>query len=181
MWRRSKREAPFIRIGPPLGLAYLAAALESKGFGVEIIDCIGSRLVKDEIMSSIQKSEPGLVGITTSTPTLLSTLELAHEIKQASPGILIILGWPGLLSIEEEVMRRTTDIDAVVYGEGEETIVDLARSYERDEPLDHVAGICFRKNGAIKSNPARHYIEDLDALPFPARHLLPMEICDGIL
>jgi anaerobic magnesium-protoporphyrin IX monomethyl ester cyclase len=65
--------------------------------------------------------------------------------------------------------------DIGVIGEAEETILELARHIEEKgaEGLGHIRGIIFREGGRVIINPRRGFIEDLDQLPFPARHLLP--------
>jgi anaerobic magnesium-protoporphyrin IX monomethyl ester cyclase len=54
-------------------------------------------------------------------------------------------------------------------------MLELVQKVEAGESFDDVLGVTYRKNGKTVRNPDRPYIEDLDSLPFPARHLWPME------
>jgi anaerobic magnesium-protoporphyrin IX monomethyl ester cyclase len=77
-----------------------------------------------------------------------------------------------------ETLKSSEALDVVVMGEGEEIIVDLANHFTENKELSKVSGIVYRdlKSGNLKSTPPRSLINDLDALPFPARHLVPFEL-----
>jgi radical SAM superfamily enzyme YgiQ (UPF0313 family) len=97
------------------------------------------------------------------------------KIKKNYPHIRIIAGGPHVTILPEETLARVPEIDIIVRGEGEETIVDLYNAIEKLKTLENVNGITYRENNAIKSTPDRKPIMDLDALPFLAYHLLPMD------
>jgi radical SAM superfamily enzyme YgiQ (UPF0313 family) len=167
--RFSKRE-------PPLGLAYIASALEKAQHEVYIIDCMGSELDWGQICETLEKSNPDLIGITTLTATLQSAFEVARKSKEFYPEVPVVLGGHGTFMIEETILRRIKSVDIIVRGEGEETIVELADVIEGGQSLKGVLGVCFKHNKHdVIINPPRPFIQNLDLLPFPARHLLPME------
>jgi len=66
-------------------------------------------------------------------------------------------------------------VDIIVRGEGEETMVELADALEKGWSTGETLGVCFRRNNDVVINPPRPFIQNLDLLPFPARHLLPMK------
>jgi len=161
---------------PPLGLAYVAAALERAQHEVQIIDCMGSEMTWQEICETLEKSNPDIVGITALTATLQSAFEIARKSKEFFSKVPVIIGGHGAYKIEEAILKRNKDVDIIVRGEGEETIVDLAESIKSKRSLKEISGICFRRGrDDVTINPARPFITDLDSLPFPSRHLLPME------
>jgi len=167
-----------IVFGAPLGLAYIAAVLEQADFEVQIIDCPGMTSERtfgwNEICEALERSLPDIVGITTTTPTLISAIELAKKSKELFPKVPIILGGHGTFTIEEEILARVKEIDAITCGEGEETIVELLRTYKNGSSLSNVKGIAFKDEKEMIKTPPRAFIQNLDAIPFPARHLLPM-------
>ena len=92
--------------------------------------------------------------------------------RRILPGAFIVVGGPYPVYAGAQCLREAPELDAVVSGEGEDTMVELAVRLERGESLDGLAGIAFRRGDEIVENPPRPLILDLDRLPFPARDLL---------
>ncbi|MFH1327724.1 MAG: cobalamin-dependent protein, partial [Candidatus Bathyarchaeota archaeon] len=101
-------------------------------------------------------------------------LATARASKEACPNATIILGGAHITFLPEQTMRETKTVDVGCIGEGEETIIDIVQTLSKGEDLGKVKGIIYRKNGNLVITHPRSLIEDLDSLPFPARHLLPM-------
>jgi len=167
---------------PPLGLAYVAAALEKSGFSVEIYDNYLLERPIEEVKGEIRKRKPKIVGITCSSLTYTRCIETAKAAKEACPSCKVVVGGPHP-SYMPQTMLQHNIIDYVVIGEGEQAIVNLARSIlqgEQDSIIAKIPGIACRVNGEmVKSEP--EFISDLDTIPFPARHMLPMKMYDRIL
>ena len=164
MWRVLKRSQP------PLGLAYIAAYLEQHRHNVSIIDMnLTETSSLDNLLVSISQGEYGLIGITATTVQIKSAFVIAEEIKNKFPHIKIVMGGSHSNAMLEEVLSNNY-IDYVVRGEGEVTMLELAAG----KVLDSILGLSFKKDGIFIHNPQRPVIENLDILPFPARHLLPM-------
>ena len=159
---------------PPLGLAYLAAMLEKEGHEVDIIDAQALKLSISQIKKEIEERQPDLLGVTSVTPTIYEALELIKITKSVSPYTFTVLGGPHVSFLPIKTLEECPQLDAVCIGEGEETVVDLAKTVECGGNLSNVRGIAYRSEGGIVKNPPRPLISDLDSLPFPARHLLPM-------
>jgi anaerobic magnesium-protoporphyrin IX monomethyl ester cyclase len=153
----------------PLFLAYTAAVLEKEGLPVELIDCRPFYISQEELLEKIDENA-ALAVLQTSTPSIDLDLDTAKKIKNKFPKIKIALVGSHVTILDKEIMENNEHVDFVVRREYEYTIRDLAREIEPEKIL----GITFRKNGEIVRNPDRPYIENLDELPFPARHLLPM-------
>ena len=157
---------------PPLGICYLGAVLENQGHAVRIIDGQLSENTDDLILGEIGNFTPDLIGISSVLLSQRQSFELAGKIKSRFPGILLVIGGPHVTTIMQEVMINPA-IDLAVYGEGERTIADLVDYATNQKELKDILGIIWRNNGEVVVNPPQPFIENLDEVPFPARHLLP--------
>ena len=158
-----------------LGLGYLAAVLEKNQYQVDVIDCQLQKLSLDDFRSEISKRQPNIVGVTSSTLTYQSALKLVKIAKEICPNCITIAGGPHVTFWDDKALEECPELDIVVRREGENTMLELVQKIEAEKSYDDVLGTTVRANGKIVKNPDRPYIEDLDALPFPARHLWPME------
>jgi radical SAM superfamily enzyme YgiQ (UPF0313 family) len=156
---------------PPLGLASIAAFLEQNYHPVEILDANALHLSEHEILKKVKGSD--VVCITAMTPTVNSAIKIAKEIKEENPETTMILGGPHATILPEETLNKVPEIDILVRGEGEKTIVEFFNALENNKEIQNIKGITYRNNG-IKSSPAQPPIMDLDRLPFLAYHLLPI-------
>ncbi|MDO8733633.1 MAG: radical SAM protein [Elusimicrobiota bacterium] len=161
---------------PPFGLASIAAYLEKSDVSVEIIDADALKLTYEEIArllltySKRQKSIPEYVGITASTPTISSALIVSKTAKDIFPNAKIILGGVHPSVMAEDVLKEES-VDFIVRGEGEETFREFITGVDRKK----ITGLSYKEDKIIIHNPARAVISDINTLPFPAYHLLPME------
>lgn len=158
-----------------LGLGYLAAVLEKNNFKVDVIDCQVQKLSLEEFKTEIAKRQPDIVGVTSSTLTYQSGLKLIKAAKGVCPKAITLAGGPHVTFWDNNALEECPDLDIVIRKEGENTIVELAQKIKEGKSYDNVLGITYRKDGKIVRTSDRPYIEDLDSLPFPARHLWPME------
>lgn len=161
---------------PPFGLASIAAYLEKIAVGVEIIDADALKLAYEEIArilldySANRKNTPEYVGITASTPTVSSALIISKTVKSIFPDAKIVLGGVHPSVMAEDVLKEES-VDFIVRGEGEETFRELITGVDRKK----VTGLSYKENKSIIHNPPRAVIPDINTLPFPAYHLLPMK------
>jgi anaerobic magnesium-protoporphyrin IX monomethyl ester cyclase len=163
-------------ICPPIGLCYVASTLLSLGFEVDMVDLAISEPGPEKVELEICRAKPKILGITTSTCTYEKALTIARKAKQIDPRIVTVLGGPHVTFTAQEALAHP-EIDLVVRNEGEITMLELCKLYLRGEGrLDSIKGIAYRYGGRVVNNPARPLIQDLDKLPFPARHLLPLNL-----
>ena len=157
----------------PLGLSYIAAVLEKAGYEVRIVDAKVERLSIDKILNRVVDFEPRIVGISCPTPDFCIAKYLAQQIKSLGDYIILI-GGPHVSALAEETMKNEC-FDYGILEEGEQTVVELANAIcqNKTREIPDIKGIIFRDGSRIIRTPARPYIENLDTLPFPARHLLP--------
>ncbi len=164
---------------PPLGLAYVAASLEKADFNVEILDNYHIRKSIEDVKKEIKRLETEIVGITCGSVTYRPCIETAKAIKEVLPSCKIVVGgWQP--SYMPESLLQHPEIDYLVMGEGERAMVELANRIAEGEDKSAIAkisGIAYRHNGKTVMTPST-LIEDVDQIPFPARHLLPMHIYD---
>lgn len=151
---------------PPLGILYLAAYLEQDGHQVTVRDfCTPG-------------SEPDyncydLVGISTDTTRHLKAMQIARRAKEA--GCVVVMGGPHPCYIAAEILS-TPWVDFIVHGEGEETMLELVKCLaDKKERWKDIPGISFKQDDMVITTKQRPFINDLDSLPLPARHLLPMD------
>ena len=153
---------------PPLGLLYVAAYAEKEGHQVIVRD-LAIRRKKEEI--DFKKYD--LVGISTDTTRHRQALRLAKKAK--ANGCTVVMGGPHPGYVDEEILS-TKSVDFIVRGEGEVTFSELVAALQKKKgPFDSIQGISFSSNGKLVRTPPRSFIEDLDSLPFPARHLIHID------
>ena len=167
--------AAFGPTNEPLGLAYIAGSLEAAGVEVKIADAPALRMSVEEIGQWIVRDRFDLVGVTMLTPMYHRSLEVLRQARRSSPAIRTVVGGPHPSVLPEQTLEEIPELDFAVMGEGETTSVELVEALEGKRGLDSVAGLAFRKNGRIVVNSMRPPMRDLDQLPLPARHLLPMD------
>ncbi|MCG6909539.1 MAG: B12-binding domain-containing radical SAM protein [Deltaproteobacteria bacterium] len=159
---------------PPLGLAFLAGALEAAGVDVEILDLVVFPYAKKRLQSILKRFDPQFVGFTAVTMNIENALSVLRDVKSLSPDIMTVMGGPHVTFCAEETMRAVPEIDFVVLGEGEETVVELVASPRRPESWSHIRGLVYRDGDGISSSGPRPFIQNIDTLPDPARHLVPL-------
>jgi hopanoid C-3 methylase len=155
---------PFFRI-EPLGMEYVAAALEARGHRATVVDLRYSRSVDH----CLRKTRPGLVGI--ACMHALETddaLALAADVRRASPGTFIVLG--GHAAAAYAAPFFTSSIDAVCVDDGEVVVPALADALERRQPCAGVAGLLLRGgDGCFERTPPLQRTFALDDVPLPLR------------
>jgi len=158
---RGKRGLGFVADAIPLGLEYLAASIEKKVDAIRIIDM---ELEKHSLQHFIDQFNPDLVGITMSAVDHYEGLHLAETAKKK--GITTVLGGYHPTAIPDDLLSHP-QVDIIIRGEGELTLKELVQI---GSPAG-VQGLSYKRDSQIIHNPDRPFIDDLDSLPFPARHL----------
>jgi radical SAM superfamily enzyme YgiQ (UPF0313 family)/ubiquinone/menaquinone biosynthesis C-methylase UbiE len=172
--RYGKDLGKFGPLNEPLGLAYLAATLEQEGHKVEIFDAPALNLTSSDICNKIEVEPCDLVGVTMLTPMYTRSMEVIKALRKVIPPLKIVVGGAHPTILPEKTLHENREIDFAIMGEGEFALRDLVHALEKGERLDHVVGLASRKDGQIVVNEPSPLIENLDDLPLPARHLLPM-------
>jgi anaerobic magnesium-protoporphyrin IX monomethyl ester cyclase len=158
---------------PPLGLALIAAILENAGYAVNLIDANALGLSAESI--SAMAAGADVVGITAMTPTIGSAITIARHLKEANPGLAVVMGGAHPTLLPGETLTSAPAVDIIVRCEGDETILELVQALENKRSIDAIAGISYRSGDKIIHTGDRTSAVDMDALPFPAYHLLPWQ------
>jgi anaerobic magnesium-protoporphyrin IX monomethyl ester cyclase len=125
----------------PLGIGYMAAILEKKGFEVDIIDCQALSLTHDDAGALLSKRSPDIVGVTSTTLTYNSALQIVKVAKQACPKSLTVMGGCHVTFWDHEALETCQQLDVVIRGEGENTMLELAQRIEGGKDYYDVAGM----------------------------------------
>jgi radical SAM superfamily enzyme YgiQ (UPF0313 family) len=167
---------PHARASPPLGLASIAAVLESNGFSVHALDLnIAGLSDPAGIEEILVHHGPSLLGISSTTETYPNALEIARRARRIHEELFIVLGGPHVTALPFDTFKEPA-VDAVAIREGEYTMGELA-SYvcHGIGELPSIRGLVFRDGTNIYQTQPRPLIDDLDSLPFPERRFFPMQ------
>ncbi len=178
--------AGIFTIKVPLGLAYIAAYLEKQGYKPEILDCMAYYeeiekqkegnyrigLSEKEIIEKIKNFNPDIVGVSCSFSIYeKDSIKIAKLVKKNSKALVVFGGAHS--SANPASVLKNKEVDIIVKGEGEVVFSNIAKNFKNK---NSIPGTIVRgKNNEIKINKPAEYIKNLDDIPFPARHLLPME------
>ena len=156
---------------PPLGLAYLGATMESNGIDCRILDANILRMPTRDVIRELVAYDPDVVGIYTNIVLARAAFELSRTVKERL-GTTVVLGGPYATSAADRALEHS-QADFVVRGEGEETFLELVQKLGAGDGTGKIRGISFRSGDRVVHNADREPIAELDALAFPAVHLLP--------
>jgi anaerobic magnesium-protoporphyrin IX monomethyl ester cyclase len=157
---------------PPLGLLSIIAYLEARGMEAEIIDCYATPMTGEELVTEIIRRSPDIVGFSCTTSSFLEGYGFAALLKEQAPEIITVFGGAHACSVGVALLDDFPAIDYLVIGEGEVSFHELVASGCRN--VGEIPGIGFRRDGKGTLSAVRELIADLDSLPFPAYHRLPL-------
>jgi len=142
----------------------LAACIENAGYDVSVVDAFGFKYSVEQTIEEVKKTKPDITGISCVTCNVDYGIKIAQEVRKFSK---VIMGGTHPSLVPESVVDFA---DVVMYGEGEETILEVLSG----KNLREIDGVIFKENGKIIKTSPRKPIDNLDTIPFPARHLFPM-------
>jgi anaerobic magnesium-protoporphyrin IX monomethyl ester cyclase len=159
----------------PLGLGYLAAYARKHGHEVRLFQPQKNASFDETLLGAIRSFHPDVVAVSVMTSSYPEAVRLLGLIKRDFP-CTVAVGGHHVSAMKARILDEAPIIDFVVYGEGEETFVELLAFLERrDRQVEEIRGLIWRNaEGKPVENKPRLLLEDLDALPFPARDLVDM-------
>ena len=161
----------------PLGLLAISTPLLRAGYTVRIID---STIVPDYKARVLEEVKDALcLGISLITgPMISETVEIARAVKRWNKDFPVILGgWhPSLLP---EQTLEADYVDVIARGQGEETMLEIARRLENHSPLDDVQGVGFKRDGQLHLTPERP-LKPITAMPPKAYHLADFDAYEKV-
>ncbi len=174
---------------PPIGLAYIAAALRESGHDVTVVDGPGLAprnffqfknvrvrgLTKEDIVERIPKDSEVIALGCMFTSNWVYVREIVKDIRARFPNAKLIMGGEHVTGFPELSLEQAP-LDAVVLGEGEEIVVHLLEHFEKGTPLEELEGVAFRSsNGSIQVKPRYRRIKDIDSISWPAWDLFDIQ------
>ena len=160
---------------PPLSILYLAAVLKEQDIEVSVLDQPALGLTVEETLRWVEKENPDVLGFSTLTSSSKTSGLISNLVKEKNSEVTTVFGNHHATFNAERILRKYPSVDIVVRGEGEKTVVELAKCLESGEELRKVRGINYRNQGKTVSTPDQPLIENLDSLPFPDRKLIEVE------
>ena len=154
---------------PPTDLMYLASIAEQQGLEAMIRDySLGGNFEED-----LKEFKPDYLLLNVATPTLQSDLDCLKIAKKICPKIITIAKGAVFLTFNSEILLKNKALTYIISGEAEETIKELLSG---DVEINDILGLWHRDGLVAKFNGVRPFIQNLDELPFPARHLIDNNI-----
>ncbi|MBN1347071.1 MAG: cobalamin-dependent protein [Phycisphaerae bacterium] len=162
-------------VEPPLGIMYLANYLRQQQPGIElrIIDMTPKNMSYARLTDQIRAFKPDMVGVTALTVESRGFHRTAAIAKRLGPDTVVVGGGPHPSAYPEKVMGDA-NFDYLIIGEGELAFDELVTAIRNGEPVQDIDRLVYRTNGRTQANPQTRFIEDLDAMPFPAWDLIPI-------
>ena len=164
----SCRDNPYINL-VPAGLCYLHSTLREAGFDAVLANFSGWS--DAAISREVKKLQPRIAAISQWTHNRHASSSLASLIRKLHPTCLILMGGAHASFRSRHLLKQESAVDAVVVGEGEETLLELAERISTGLDWRDVKGLACRKGNSIVTTPPRPALRNLDSLPFPALHL----------
>lgn len=180
-----------VAVVPPLGPAYVAAALEATGYQVSVIDALGEApfarhpsahpslvahgLTIEQIVSRIPFDTDGISVSVMFSQQWPHVAALLRAVRATFPIVPIFVGGEHATATWKYLLEHCPEVTLCVLGEGEDTVVDVAAWIAGQGSLQDIAGIAFRNNGEPHKTAARRRIRAIDQIPRPAWHLFPLE------
>jgi radical SAM superfamily enzyme YgiQ (UPF0313 family) len=159
---------------PPFGLVSLAGYLLREGIEVIIEDYIIQPYSRDRVKKVLREFRPDVVGATAVTMNVKKALSILKEFREEDPVLATVMGGPHVSFDADGILKNNPFVDFIVRGEGELTFTELLGHLKAGADYSGVKGVSYRRNGAIVHNEDRPLIPDINILPGPARHLVPL-------
>lgn len=163
----------------PLGIGYMSSWMKARGQDVQLWDPEIQGISDDEMVDIIARERPKVVGLSSATPSFSRACRMAAKIREACDA-WIVYGGVHASTFPENTLEHNPQFDVTAFGEGEQTMAELAevlhtRGYD-PHALGDVAGICFRDRGKVVRTKDRALIADVDTLPWPDRESVPLSL-----
>ncbi|MBD3355125.1 radical SAM protein [Candidatus Woesearchaeota archaeon] len=141
--------------------------LYSKRNEIEEIERKKITVIAEEISDKVHELNADFVGFKLwNGDGFIGSVQIAEKLRKEYPELLLFAGGPHVDWFREKIYKRTDAFDAIAYGEGEETIVDLAEYAKNRKGLEDIPNLIFKQDGKIKINPIKR-IENLDDIAMP--------------
>jgi len=161
---------------PNIQLLYVAGILESLGVEIAYYDIVGMNMTDADITEKLTAFDPDIVAISVFTSHFHNAMSYARFFKSVVPRAKVLVGGVHALIFPTETLRYIPDIDYCCVGEAEMVLPEFIRRLEANESLEGLLGLVWRDGEEIRYAGPAPLCLDLDATPFPARHLIPNHV-----
>ncbi|KPJ68681.1 hypothetical protein AMJ44_05710 [candidate division WOR-1 bacterium DG_54_3] len=158
----------------PISLLYLSAYLEKEGITNDVLDLRMEHDPERALHDQIQTEKPPVVAITASTAAIENAAKVAAQIKAIDQEIVIAIGGWHASALPEETLKKYPQFDYLIHGEGEVALTNFMKCIGGGSSTAGCKGLALRVNGEVQINPREEFISNLDEIPFPARHKVPI-------
>ena len=156
---------------PPQGLYSVAAVLKTNGYDVDMLNWYHFRQPSEQFADTLRAQNPDVIGFSILNANRWGGIDLADVAKSLCPGVTIVFGGIGATYLWDHLLTHFPQIDYVVIGEGDYSLLHLVRHIETGAtPIEDIGGIAYRRDGVAVRNPDALLIRDLDNLPCPAEY-----------
>lgn len=164
---------------PPLSLLLVAALMEREGVEVDLIDMEAEGLSYPATLDRIRSFAPDLLGFTVTSWSFHSVLRWIKKFK-ADTAIPILVGGEHLRLYPQETMSHEA-IDFCITGEAEVPLPEFLSAFRDGRSFHGIKSLGFRENGMVVIDRTIQYVDDINTIPFPARHLIKNELYENVL
>ncbi len=153
---------------PPAWVAYLAGALKANGFDdVRFIDAMTHDISEERLREMIEEAAPDIVGATAITPSIYKAERVLEIARETVPEAVTLLGGVHATFMYKQVLPEAPWIDAIVRGEGEEILVEVAKAVAEGafhERRPTIKGLAYIVDGKVYATPAAPTVKDIDSV-----------------
>lgn len=167
--RCTQKENVWTTAWAPVSLATCTAVLLEAGFSSTLYDCPADGIGVERFKQLLQQEKPDMAVFSTATVSIAHDLKIAALCREILPHVKTAALGTHVSTLPDETLRAEPALDAVVRGEPEYTLRELAQTLSQNGSFTKdVQGVTYRANEEIIQNPTRPFIANLDELPFPA-------------
>ena len=161
----------------PFQLAYAAALLKQHQLEVLLVDGIAEKMTEYGFIHRIEQMSPDLILLEVSTPSFDVDIQYARRLRSnIGRSVPILFCGPHAPMFLPQFLESHTDVDMVLIGGYEHTLLSVARALADGQPLHDIKGLIFRdRDGTVVSTGPPEFIENIDDMPWPVREFLPMQ------
>lgn len=163
-----------VALRPPIDLMYAAACFDKLGADCKLVDYPGEDWSWSKLESDLREFNPDAVVLSITTPSFNDDMKAASLVKKVNPDAITIAKGAHFNTLDIMALEKFPDLDLALRGEYEMTCLEIG---EGKKPISEIAGLTWRNDeGKVIRNAERGLPDDLDAIPYPARHLARNEL-----
>lgn len=157
----------------PFYLAYAANILRGDGHDVYVIDGVAMDMLEEDFLLRVKEIYPEVLVLETTTHAVNHDIALARKIKASLPEVRMVFAGPHVTVFAKEILEGNMVVDFIALGEYEFTVSELLERLAKRSSDHRIPGLAFRDETGVCVSDKKGFIQDINALPFPAFDLFP--------